>query len=186
MWLIVGLGNPGKKYVRTRHNLGFMVAEAAAARWRMPFSTRQAQAETAQGVFEDVSVLLAKPQTYMNRSGESVAVLLRRYELTPAHLIVVYDDLDLPVGRLRLRERGRAGGHRGVQSLIDRLQTDAFLRLRLGIAEADRSDDTVDYVLTDFSPAVQSIVDETVARAVQALETLMREGVAKAMSLFNR
>ncbi|MBI1746568.1 MAG: aminoacyl-tRNA hydrolase [Acidobacteria bacterium] len=185
MWLIIGLGNPGRKYTFTRHNVGFMVVDALADHWGAHFSVVESQAYTAPCSWENQPVLLAKPQTYMNRSGEAVAALLRRHELTPGDLIVIYDDIDLPLGRLRLRPRGRSGGHRGVQSLIESLGSDVFRRLRFGTLEADTPKDTVDYVLSEFGPEAQRIVDETIPRAVQALETILREGVSKAMSLYN-
>lgn len=183
--LIVGLGNPGREYARSRHNVGFLIVDAVARKASLRFSHRWSQAQVAVGRVADREVALAKPQTYMNLSGDSVRGLLRQLRLDPAALVVVYDDLDLPVGRLRFRERGSSGGHRGVQSILERLGTDELARLRVGIGRPDPRD-AADYVLSEFTPEERPVVEEAVERAVSALETYLTEGLAVAMNRYNR
>ena len=183
--LVVGLGNPGREYARSRHNVGFMAVDDLARRFSLRFGHRWSQAHVALGRIDAVEVALAKPQTYMNLSGESVRGLLRRLRLGPGDLLVVYDDLDLPFGRLRLRERGSSGGHRGVQSIADRLGTDAFARLRIGIGRPEPWE-AVDYVLAEFSAEERQQLRDVLDRAATAIETCVVEGLAVAMNRFNR
>lgn len=183
--LIVGLGNPGRAYARSRHNVGFMALDLLARKWGLRFGHRWSQAHVAVGRVSCAEVALAKPQTYMNLSGESVQRLLRRLRLPPSELLVVYDDLDLPLGRLRLRERGSAGGHGGVQSVIDRLGTDVFARLRVGIGRPEPRE-AVEYVLAEFSDGEKRQLEEVLERAVAAVEMCLAEGLPSAMNRFNR
>ena len=183
--LVVGLGNPGREYARSRHNVGFMVADDLARKWGLHYSHRWSHAAVALGRVAGVAVAVARPQTFMNASGDSVRGLARRFGLTPADLLIVYDDLDLPLGRLRLRERGSSGGHRGVQSIVDRLGTDGFARLRIGIGRPEPRD-ARDYVLDGFSSEDRVALGEVRGRAVSAVEAVLGEGIGPAMNAYNR
>ena len=184
--LIVGLGNPGPGYARHRHNVGFMVVDRFADRHGLRFTRREANALVAGGEFEGRPLTLAKPQTWMNRSGAAARPLLRRYARGPAELLVVYDDLDLPLGRLRLRPEGSAGGHNGLRDIIAALGTQAFPRLRLGIGRPPAGEDPADYVLSPFTADERPLVEQMLDDAVAALELVLREGVARAMTEVNR
>lgn len=182
--LIVGLGNPGPEYVGTRHNVGFEILEAFLA--RVPSPTEWVHKH--DGLFCSVrfagrSLCLLKPMTYMNNSGDAVEKLVRALDLTADEVLVVYDCMDLPLGRIRLRQKGSSGGHRGVESIIEKLRTDQFSRLRVGIGRPDRA--TIDYVLsgweTDELPLAQEVVDVS----VDALLLAIRRGVPVAMNTFN-
>ena len=186
MKLVIGLGNPGSEYRDTRHNMGFMVVDALAAGSRKRIEKPEAKALTLATRLADQDVILAKPQTYMNLSGEAVVRLLEKYELAPADLIVIYDDIDLPFGTIRIRERGGSGGHKGIQSIIDALATKEFTRIRLGIREREQIGDTKDYVLAEVDASMRSERDELIAHAARALNVLLKEGTAKAMSLYNQ
>ncbi len=186
-YLIVGLGNPGEGYARTRHNIGFRCLAAVARRHHLQFKQKKARARLAQGRIGGRWVMLARPYTYMNRSGSAVAALCRWLRLSPERVLVVYDDLDLPLGRIRLRPSGGAAGHRGMLSIIAALGTEEFPRLRLGIGRpADREHDPIDYVLQSFSPAEQAALAETLDRAADAVECFLGEGIEVAMDRFNR
>ncbi|MFQ5777326.1 MAG: aminoacyl-tRNA hydrolase [Terriglobia bacterium] len=187
MRLIVGLGNPGPDYAHTPHNLGFAVIEQLAAKARIRRRRRQARAQTWRGRLDATEVLLAQPETYMNASGLAVAPLLRARKLTPADLIVILDDAALPWGALRIRERGSAGGHKGLESVIAAVGTNEFLRVRLGIQPPQRAvGDLTEYVLTRVSPAERRQAEEMVAEAVEAVRVILREGPSRAMARFNR
>lgn len=189
--LVVGLGNPGPEYAATRHNVGFRCVSLLARRHHLGWNRRLAHARVAEGAIGPHRVVLARPQTFMNRSGDAVTGLLRHYRLDPVRLLVVHDDLDLPLGRLRLRPEGSAGGHQGLRSILDRLHTTAVPRLRLGIGrpegDAERRDrgGVVDYVLTSFRPDEMLALQEMVKRAADAVTCLLDEGVAAAMNRFN-
>ncbi len=183
--LIVGLGNPGRQYARTRHNFGFLAADALAERWGLTFSRERARAEVAEGTARDHRVILAKPQTFMNNSGDSVRNLIRYSNLGPADLIVLHDDLDLPFGRLRLREQGSAGGQRGVQSIIDQLGTNQFVRLKLGVGRPPADVDPVDYVLEPFTASEAAELPDILLRALDGIELILAEGLAPAMNRIN-
>jgi len=183
--LIVGLGTPGREYARTRHNVGFLVADRLARQAGLKFTHRGSQAHVATGSFGGTPIALAKPQTWMNNSGDSVRGLARRLGLKAEDIVVVYDDVDLPVGRLRLRGGGSSGGHRGVKSIIDRLGSDAFARVRIGIGRPEPRD-TVDYVLSTFDREEQALIDDAVTRAVNAIEALLTAGIEPAMNQYNR
>jgi len=182
--LVVGLGNPGARYASTRHNVGFMVVDRLAHRSRVAVTKRQCNALTAVANIAGEKVCLAKPQTYMNLSGEAVGCLLRYYKLSPADLVVIYDERDLPLGKNRIREKGSAGGHRGMESIIGVLGTADFPRLRIGIGRPAETN-AVEHVLGSFSPEERSVVEESIDRSVEAVETLLREGTAAAMNKFN-
>ncbi len=190
MKMIVGLGNPGPEYARNRHNAGFQVVEAFAERHGMRIDKAQKRARVALG---DVAlpgghserVLLARPLTFMNASGEAVGPLAAYYKIAPAAILVVADDLDLPAGRLRLRAGGGAGGQRGVLSIMHHLHSDAFPRLRIGIGRPPGKMDPADYVLQDFSAAEEAEMAIVRLRAVDAIEAWLTEGIEVAMNLFN-
>lgn len=185
MKLIVGLGNPGREYAGTRHNVGFDVADELAERmgvtfrrsWRFP-------AELAEGALEGERVILVKPRTFMNRSGEAVAPLMSKKGVTPADVIVVVDDVDLPLGRLRLRKAGSAGGHNGLKSIIASIGSDQFPRVRIGIGR-DTARDTADHVLGRFTPEEQPVMAEAIRRAADSISVAIRSGWDRAMNEFN-
>ena len=185
MHLIVGLGNPGTEYAATRHNLGYRVVDALAERWRLPLSRRSLESRWGQGGVREDRVVLAQPTTYMNLSGRAVARLLRYFKLTPEFLVVVHDDLDVPPGRLKIVTRGGPGGHRGVLSVMAALDTDEFLRVKLGIGRPPPYLSAEDYVLTPFSPEEAGTIPDLVDRAALAVETLITEGVAEAQNRFH-
>jgi peptidyl-tRNA hydrolase, PTH1 family len=188
MILIAGLGNPGRLYLHNRHNVGFHVVDLLAKRSRISFEHRKANALMGRGRFAGQEVVLAKPQTFMNRSGVAVAALLRWLHARPSDLIVVYDDLDLPIGGLRLRASGSAGGHHGMESIIAELGSREFARLRIGIGRpgASRSpDDVADYVLGDFSGTERQAMAAVYARAAEAIELVLTDGLVAAMNRCN-
>lgn len=180
--MIVGLGNPGDEYVWSRHNLGFMLIDKLATAERVSVTRRECKALVGRCELEEVAVRLVKPQTYMNLSGEAVSCLLQKYELTPADLIVISDDLALPLGKIRIRERGSAGGHNGLKSIIGAIGTTEFLRVRIGIMPEHPVSDAKRFVLDSFAKSERQVVLETLERAAQAMRTLLRDGVLKAMS----
>ncbi len=184
-YLIIGLGNPGREYERTRHNVGFRCVEALAAKHGLIFGAKKANALLADGQIGDKHVTLAKPQTYMNLSGESVGRLVAFYKLPIERLILVSDDMDIPLGTLRLRMAGSAGGQNGLKSVIAHLGTQEFSRLRFGIGRPPGRMEVVAYVLQGFAKADDMLVDETIERAVKALETWLTDGIEIAMTRFN-
>jgi PTH1 family peptidyl-tRNA hydrolase len=188
MRLIVGLGNPGKHYVNNRHNVGFRCVDCFARRHGIPIDRRRSKSKLGAGEVEGTKVVLVKPATFMSLSGEAVAPLLRRYGLSPKDLIVIYDDLDLPMGKVRIRERGSAGGHKGMKSIIACLGSQDFARIRVGIAppeaSADRPD-AVQYVLSDFSSGEKKVMADVYPLVADAIDCLVTEGVTAAMNRFN-
>ncbi|WP_027719206.1 aminoacyl-tRNA hydrolase [Desulfovirgula thermocuniculi] len=185
MHLVVGLGNPGAEYARTRHNVGFMVVDRLAADLGIEVGRVWLRSLVGLGYLDGKRIILAKPLTYMNRSGEAVGLLLRWYGLTPQELLVVSDDLDLPVGQLRLRRSGSSGGHRGLQSVIERLGGGDFARLRVGIGRPPEGVAVVDWVLSEFAPEELPAVERAVAEASQAVRLALTEGMEAAMNRFN-
>jgi peptidyl-tRNA hydrolase, PTH1 family len=184
-YLIVGLGNPGEEYENTPHNLGFMVIDRLAGSNAIRVSRKENTALVGLGEIAGKRLALAKPQTYMNLSGPAVRGLLERYELKPDRLIVVYDELDLPWGSLRIRIKGSAAGHNGVKSLIGSLGTNEFTRIRLGIDPGNPVKGE-QFVLAPFKRAQKQDVEETVGRAADAVEFIIAEGAAQAMTKYNR
>lgn len=186
MWLIVGLGNPGDTYARTRHNIGFRVVTELAHRYQLEFTHKRANARVAEGVIVGQRVALALPQTFMNLSGQAVVGLRGWYKIDPAtELLVVYDDVDLPFGTLRLRERGSAGTHNGMRSIISLLGSQVFPRLRIGIDRPPAAWDLASYVLGRFAPEQEAQLPEVIERAADALDTVLREGMVVAMNRIN-
>lgn len=187
MKLIVGLGNPGIEYQFTPHNLGFLTIDRLADECGIEVRNRQCRALTARAVIGPEAVLLAKPETYMNLSGMSVRELVQKHEVKPeTGLIVIYDELDLPLGTIRVRQRGSSAGHNGMESVIGALGTQEFVRIRLGIAPNRKIGDGVKYVLTPFRKAQLKKVDEVLDAAAEAVRVILTEGPAAAMNRFNR
>ncbi len=189
MKLIVGLGNPGREYEATRHNLGFRVIDALASRGHIALSSAKFSAESGQGVIEGHKVLLLKPQTYMNLSGQSVGPAAHFYKIAPEDLVVAHDDLDLALGRLQLRRGGGTGGHNGLKSIVQCLGSGDFVRLRIGIGKPqgpEARQRVVGHVLSRFDASEAAHIDEAVAAAVRAIEAVLADGLAKAMNAFNR
>ena len=187
MKLIVGLGNPGREYRETRHNVGFLVVDEIARRHRLALALAPSQVpETfvAKRYGAD-PLLVAKPLTYMNRSGDAVAALARYYDVGAADLLVVVDEAALPFGRLRARARGSAGGHNGLASIIERLGTTEFARLRLGVGRGDPRRDLADYVLSTFEPGERAELEGFIARAADAAEMFAVEGIEQLMNTYN-
>ena len=183
MKLIVGLGNPGDEYRDTRHNVGFMVADTIATRHALGWRHRD-QVLLAKNFGAD-AFLVAKPLTYMNRSGDVVGELMRYYGIGPEHLLVIVDEAALPFGRLRARARGSAGGHNGLKSIIERLETTEFARLRLGVGRGDPRRDLADHVLARFEPGERAELDTFIARAADAAEMFAVDGIEKVMNQYN-
>ena len=187
MKLIVGLGNPGREYRDTRHNVGFLVLDEMARRQQLTWAMAPAQVPDAFVVkrFGAVPLLLAKPLTFMNRSGDAVAALARYYGIDTADLLVVVDDVDLPFERLRARARGSAGTHNGLRSIVARLGSTDFPRLRLGVGRGDARRDLADHVLSKFEPGELAALDTFVTRAADAAEMFAADGIAKVMNTYN-
>lgn len=187
MRLIVGLGNPGSEYALTPHNLGFAVIERLVALARIRGHQHRDRALVWRGRLDQTEALLVQPQTYMNLSGAAVSALLRAEGLTPADLIVISDDVSLPWGALRIRERGSAGGHKGLESVLYAVGTQEFLRVRLGVQPADGwSGELADYVLAPMGNEERQVAERMVAEAAEAVRVILREGPARAMTRFNR
>ncbi|MDQ7030792.1 MAG: aminoacyl-tRNA hydrolase [Ardenticatenia bacterium] len=183
-YLVVGLGNPGPQYAHNRHNVGFQVMDVLARRHGLAFKARH-RALVAEGRIAGRPAVVAKPMTFMNVSGEAVAELVRAYGVELARLLVVYDDMDLPLGRLRLRPRGGAGGHRGMASVIRALGTEVIARLRVGIGRPPPHQDPATYVLNDFSPQEKEVIARVRQEAADAVEVWLVEGLRPAMDRFN-
>ena len=183
--LVVGLGNPGPEYENTRHNVGFRMIDALADRLRISSFERAHRALVGWAQHKNHRIGLAKPLTFMNRSGESVAALCEHYEVSPADLIVVVDDLNLSVGTMRLRPNGSSGGHNGLENVAQHLGTTGFPRLRIGIGDDFGSGEQVDYVLSPFTPEQESEVEQAIEDAGEAVLTTVREDLDTAMNRFN-
>ena len=186
MTIVAGLGNPGRRYEGTRHNIGFAVADEVARRQQAEFEHSRDQALTARRGRGPDSLLIVKPLTMMNLSGEAVAGLAGFYKVDSAAILVVADDVNLPLGRLRLRARGTAGGHNGFRSIIGSLGTGEFPRLRVGVGRGDPRRDLADHVLARFDDDEREEVERAIARAADAVETFLAEGIEAAMSRYNR
>src|SRR5258708_7148381 len=185
--MIVGLGNPGIEYQFTPHNVGFVAIDRIANGLGIEVRNRQCRALTARATIAGEPAVLAKPETYMNLSGLSVVELVTEHQVDVTRdLIVIYDELDLPLGTLRIRQRGSSAGHNGMESILGALGTDEFLRIRLGIAPDNKVTDSVKYVLAPFRKAQEKAVDEVLDTAALAVEVILKEGPAAAMNRFNR
>ena len=185
MKIIVGLGNPGAKYAGTRHNVGFSVILKLADKYNISLTEKKHKAEFGKGIIEGEKVILAMPQTYMNLSGESVRELMDYYKCDCSDIIVIYDDIDLAVGRLRIREKGSAGGHTGMKNIILHLGSQEFTRIRVGVGQKPKNMDLADYVLSRFGSDEQSVMNEGFDRACEAVAVALAEGTPAAMNRFN-
>ena len=181
--IIIGLGNPGAEYRDTRHNIGFMAVDLIARKHHIQVKTRRNNAHIGEGVIADQKVVLAKPMTFMNLSGQAVGALMRRYRLTPQDILIIYDDVALPLGRIRIRPDGSAGGHNGIKSIIGSLGAQDFPRIRIGIGSPNR--DMIDHVLSRFHKTEIDTVREAVDRASEAVEVIFTDGLEIAMNRFN-
>jgi PTH1 family peptidyl-tRNA hydrolase len=182
--IIVGLGNPGQRYRSNRHNAGFLAVNALADRAAGAWSTFLLS-DICKVEIAGHPVLLVKPLTYMNRSGKAVHALMTALNRDPGNLILIYDDLDLPLGRIRIRRKGSAGGHRGLESVLDIFGTQEILRVRLGIGEEQMPDDKMDFVLSDFPAEKQTELDGMIIKAGDAVKSILTTGVSKSMTIFN-
>jgi PTH1 family peptidyl-tRNA hydrolase len=185
LWAVVGLGNPGSEYARTRHNAGFLFIRKLAKSWKVRLDRRRFRSKIAEVKRDEGTVMLVLPQTYMNDSGRAVAALLRSKRIPPERLVVVTDDLDLPLGRLRVRKDGSPGTHRGMRSIVQEIGSSAFPRIRLGIGPLPEAADAADYVLSEFDPQEREVFEQSLDRACQALELVLAGEIAKAMNRYN-
>ena len=183
MKLIVGLGNPGRQYSTTRHNVGFMVIDELAKRHHIPIKKRAGRSVVGVGKIGEEEVILAKPRTFMNLSGEAVSHLSRRYHIKADDIVVVCDDFALPPGKIRIRQQGSAGGHNGMKSIIHHLHTLEFPRVRVGIGSVE--DEAVDYVLSRFTRSELLLIKPAIQNAASVVEVMLTEGVETAMNKFN-
>ncbi len=185
MRLIIGLGNPGRDYAHNRHNVGFRCINYLAKAHGISLGQRNCQAQHGMGRIGGTQVVLAKPRTFMNLSGGSVKLLRQRFKAAPADIVVIHDDLDLPLGRVRLYANGGSGGHKGIESVVAALGSRDFLRIRVGIGRPGADVDSVDYVLNDFSPSEMPVIEEAIVRVGEAVPCLLNEGLAAAMNRYN-
>ena len=186
MFLIVGLGNPGKEYEQTRHNVGFMVVRELAQMHSIAKRSQKYHAEIARTTIAGKPVLLALPQTFMNESGRAVREMIRGENILVRNMIVVYDDVDLPVGTIRVRQGGSAGGHHGIESILAHLGTPDFLRVRIGIGREEDRGDITQYVLEKIPKGEFPLITDAIRDAVQAIEVLVTDGIDAAMNRYNR
>lgn len=187
MYMVVGLGNPGPEYAGTRHNMGFRLVDELAYRLKVPVSKPLFKALTGRALVSGKAVILAKPMTYMNLSGNSVAALMNWYKISAAGLVVVYDDVDLPPGKIRVRPRGGHGGHRGMESIIERLGSSDFARVRVGVGRPPHPEyDVADWVLGRLTGEEEALAGQALERAADAVMTLVSQGTEEAMNRFNR
>ncbi len=186
MYLIAGLGNPGREYAGTRHNVGFEVVDALCAKYDIKLNKEKFRAVFGDGRIGGEKVIVAKPQTYMNLSGESIRELANWYKIDNEHIIIIYDDISLPVGKLRIREKGSAGGHNGIKNIIYQLNTDVFPRIKVGTGmPQDSGYDIKDYVLGHFSKEEIEILIKSAVRAVYAVEEIIKADAKSAMNKYN-
>ena len=192
MKLIIGLGNPGKEYAHNRHNVGFRCINYLAKIHSITVKQHQCQSQIGVGEIAGKKVVLAKPKTYMNNSGNAVGRLVQKYGISIEDIIVIYDDMDLPIGKVRLRQVGRSAGHKGIKSIISAVRSEEFLRIRLGIGRppgeqdsGSKEDIVINYVLSDFTPEEDGVIKPVIAKAADAVESILREGLLSAMNKFN-
>lgn len=186
MKIIVGLGNPGREYSETRHNVGFMAVDLLAQRWKIDNWRSRHEALVAEYRLGEETVLLVKPQTYMNLSGNAVGALARWYKIDIQDIIVIYDDMDLPAGKLRLRMKGSSGGHRGIESILLQLGKEEFPRVRIGIGRPPQGWQVVDYVLARFTAEESPLIEDALKKAADAAEGIVKLGLDKAMNRYNK
>jgi len=193
MKLIVGLGNPGRGHANNRHNIGFVCLNHFARMQGIRFDKKQCKARIGSGEVAGSKVVVAKPQTYMNRSGQSVSLLVDKFNVSPDNLLVIHDDLDLPLGKIRIRQGGSAGGHKGAGSIITELGSQNFIRIRVGIGRPDKNegftefsdDEIINYVLSDFTPDEKQAITQVIPTVSEAILCLLTEGLVAAMNRYN-
>ncbi|WP_058486511.1 aminoacyl-tRNA hydrolase [Defluviitalea phaphyphila] len=186
MFAVIGLGNPGNKYDTTRHNVGFKVIERLAYENNINLNKKKHHAIIGEGIIGEEKVVLAKPQTYMNLSGQSVIEIINWYKIDKSNIIIVYDDISLPLGALRIRTKGSAGGHNGIKNIISHLNSQEFLRVKVGVGEKPPGWDLADYVLSHFTKEEMKYITESIKKACDAIETIIKEGSVAAMNKFNK
>ncbi len=186
MYIIIGLGNPTREYQATRHNIGFDVITRISDDYHIPLDFKKHKAICGKGFIEGEKVILAQPQTYMNLSGESVRELVDFYKVNPEEVIVIYDDISLDVGQLRLRGKGSAGGHNGIKSIISHLGTQEFLRIKVGVGDKPAGYDLADYVLSRFRDEEQPVIREAIKKSSEAVAAIIKDGMESAMNIYNR
>jgi PTH1 family peptidyl-tRNA hydrolase len=186
MYIIIGLGNPTREYQATRHNIGFDVITKIADDYNISLDMKKHKAICGKGMIAGEKVILAQPQTYMNLSGESVRELVDFYKVTPEEIIVIYDDISLDVGQLRLRSKGSAGGHNGIKSIIQHLGTQEFPRIKVGVGDKPAGWDLADYVLSRFPEEEQPVIRESLKKSSEAVKAIITGGMEAAMNLYNR
>jgi PTH1 family peptidyl-tRNA hydrolase len=183
--LIIGLGNPGSKYDNTRHNVGFETIDVISEKYGIKVTKLKHKALVGDGIIEGQRVLLVKPQTFMNLSGESVRDVAGWYKVSPANIIIIYDDIDIPIGKIRVRPKGSSGTHNGMKSVIYQLQSDEFPRVRIGIGKPPEEWDLADYVLSKFSGDELKIIEASISKAAEAVISIIKHGPDAAMNLYN-
>ena len=186
MKLIVGLGNPGRQYAGTRHNIGFGVIARLSDEYHIPLNSKEHKAVCGKGFIEGEKVILAQPQTFMNLSGESVRSIADYYKIEPEDIIVAYDDIDLEVGQIRVRRKGSAGGHNGIKNIISHLGTNEFPRVKVGVGAKPQGGDLVNHVLGHFSKEEQPLMQEGITKAKEALNLILAGNMDQAMNEYNR
>jgi PTH1 family peptidyl-tRNA hydrolase len=186
LWIVVGLGNPGRRYTGTRHNVGFVLVRRLARRWGVKFRKRKYGARIGEVMRNEERLVLAQPQTYMNLSGTAVRQIMDGYGIPARNLVVVYDDLDIPVGQIRIRKEGRPGSHKGMRSIVAEIGTFAFPRLRVGIGPLAPGDEATDFVLSPFSGEELPALEDALLKAVEALEMVTDGRIDAAMNAFNK
>lgn len=186
LFIVIGLGNPGTRFENTRHNVGFDTVDLLASKYNIRLSRVKFKAVIGDGSINGQRALLVKPQTYMNASGESVREIIEWYKVSMNNIILIYDDIDLPSGKIRIRPKGSAGTHNGMRSVIYQIQSDQFPRIRIGIGKPPQGWDLADFVLSRFDEQERKLINESVAKAAEAVVEIMETGVEAAMSKFNR
>ncbi|MGB8453380.1 MAG: aminoacyl-tRNA hydrolase [Anaerocolumna sp.] len=186
MYIIIGLGNPTRECQATRHNIGFDVITRISDDYNIPLDIKKHKAICGRGFIEGEKVVIVQPQTYMNLSGESVRELVDFYKVTPQEVIVIYDDISLEVGQLRLRSKGSAGGHNGIKSIISHLGTQDFLRIKVGVGDKPAGWDLADYVLSRFKEEEQPVIRDAVKKSSEAVKSIIKDGMESAMNIYNR
>jgi PTH1 family peptidyl-tRNA hydrolase len=185
MFILVGLGNPGPEYAATRHNIGANCLEYLSRNWHIPLERRGRYALVGQGQIRDEEIVLAKPRSYMNSSGTAIAYLVKRFRVTPQRILLLYDDMDIPLGTIRIRFGGGPGGHRGMGSVIDALGTQEIPRLRIGIGRPPLDVDEVTYVLGVFTAQEVSVIQKVRTQVIEAVDCILSHGLATAMAYYN-
>lgn len=186
MWAVVGLGNPGRRYSCTRHNVGFLFIRKLAKEWNVRLRKKKFLSKAVVVKREEEEVLLAMPQTYMNNTGLAVKSMIEGSRLRPEHLVVIYDDLDIPLGEIRVRKEGRAGSHKGIISIIKEIQTTQFQRIRVGIGPLNTDEDAVHYVLSSFRKEERTHLEQSLESAREALDLILAGETEKAMNVYNQ